>query len=296
MAGHVARVRARLALVAHRKVRGLLEGQYAATQTGRGIDFNDLRTYVRGDDVKDIDWKATARSREPLVRRYVTERRHTLWLVVATGRELAAAAPDRSPKVALALDVAGTLGVLAAGQGDRVGLVHGPHEQHHVLPARAGELHLERLLTAAEAGCLPESPPHDLVGLLDHAARSIRGRGLMLLVTGVPDERRSADMRALVRRLAAQHEVLAVTIGDLDPTAVDATERGSDLDSAHELPRWLAGDLQVREQLLSRTASDLAAYAEALTASGVVHAHVESADGVLPAVVALLERHRRARR
>ena len=52
MTGHVPRVKARLELHAHRKVRGLLDGEYASVQTGRGMEFNDLRQYVRGDDVK----------------------------------------------------------------------------------------------------------------------------------------------------------------------------------------------------------------------------------------------------
>ncbi len=87
---HLARVKARLSIHAHRKVRGLLEGEYAAIQVGRGIDFNDLREYVRGDDVKDIDWKASARTRMLLVRRYVAERKHTVVLAVSTGRSMAA--------------------------------------------------------------------------------------------------------------------------------------------------------------------------------------------------------------
>ncbi|NHA00437.1 DUF58 domain-containing protein [Nocardioides sp. W3-2-3] len=64
MPAHLPRIKARLSIHAHRKVRGLLEGEYAAVHVGRGIDFNDLREYVRGDDVKDIDWKASARSRQ----------------------------------------------------------------------------------------------------------------------------------------------------------------------------------------------------------------------------------------
>jgi uncharacterized protein (DUF58 family) len=74
MPAHLTRIKTRLSIHAHRKVRGLLEGEYAALHVGRGIDFNDLREYVRGDDVKDIDWKASARGRQLLVKRYVAER------------------------------------------------------------------------------------------------------------------------------------------------------------------------------------------------------------------------------
>ena len=90
MPGHVPRVKARLALHSNRKVRGLLDGEYASAQTGRGMEFNDLREYVRGDDVKDLDWKASARSGQLLIERYVAVRKHTVLLVVSTGRSMAA--------------------------------------------------------------------------------------------------------------------------------------------------------------------------------------------------------------
>src|SRR3546814_4874211 len=83
---------------AHRKVRGLLEGEYASLQTGRSMDFNDLREYVRGDDVKDIDWKASARSRALLVKRYAAARKHNIMLVASTGRSMAAMNDLNVPK------------------------------------------------------------------------------------------------------------------------------------------------------------------------------------------------------
>ena len=117
MPGHVPRIKARLALQAHRRVRGLLEGEYAAVQTGRGMEFNDLREYVRGDDVKDLDWKASARTGEMLVKRFVAVRRHTVLLVVSTGRSMAAANALHVSKRDLAVEVAGLVGWLGGAPG-----------------------------------------------------------------------------------------------------------------------------------------------------------------------------------
>ncbi|MBF4164004.1 DUF58 domain-containing protein [Nocardioides acrostichi] len=298
MAGHVTRVRARLALVSHRRVLGLLEGQYAAVQTGRGLDFNDLREYVRGDDVKDIDWKATARSREPLVRRYVAERRHTVWLVMPTGREMAAAADTASSKTELALLVAGIVGWVAASNGDRVGCAYGDAGGSHLLPATTGELHLERCLTAVDDASGLEAADDDLPGLLGRFARTVRGRGIMLLVCGLPDldDHRDEVVR-LLRRLRQQHEVLVVSVGDADPGGSDASGAGGyDLDTAHGLPPWARGDALLTAELARSDADRLSAFASLMNRSGVVHRHVISADAALPAVVELLERHRHARR
>src|SRR5699024_6045819 len=75
-----------------------LDGAYASLQRGRSHDFEDLREYEYGDDVRDIDWNATARGGEVFVRRSRATRLHTLLVAVDTGRGMAALSPDERPK------------------------------------------------------------------------------------------------------------------------------------------------------------------------------------------------------
>ena len=75
---------------AHRKVRSVLDGEYGSVHKGRSMDFDDLREYVPGDDIKDLDWKASARHGRPLVKRYIATRQHAVLLVVDTGWTMAA--------------------------------------------------------------------------------------------------------------------------------------------------------------------------------------------------------------
>ena len=86
------RVRTTLSIHAHRKVRGMLDGEYTSVFHGRSLEFDDLRPYIPGDEVKDVDWKATARLGSLMTRRYVASRKHTIVLVVDTGRSMAALA------------------------------------------------------------------------------------------------------------------------------------------------------------------------------------------------------------
>ncbi|MGV7846625.1 DUF58 domain-containing protein, partial [Mycobacterium kansasii] len=73
--------------------RGLLDGgRYALLHT-RTMEFDDLRPYVAGDEVRDIDWKATARSGTVLIRRYVSEKHHKVLLIADAGRNMNALAP-----------------------------------------------------------------------------------------------------------------------------------------------------------------------------------------------------------
>jgi len=293
---HLARVKARLSIHAHRKVRGLLEGEYAAIQVGRGIEFNDLREYVRGDDVKDIDWKASARTRTMLVRRYVAERKHTVVLAVSTGRSMAALNDSGGvSKRDLAVFVTGVMGYLAVRHGDLVALVHGDARRQHVRAPDNGELYLERLLGLVHDAITPTAPPSDLTAVLDYVARAIRRRTILVVVS---DETHVSDALAeSLRRLTAQHEVLFLTIGDLDPTiTVGAPRQLVDVDAGAEVPSWLRGDAQLQEEYAALVAGEESQLRRRLDQLGVVHERVRDTESAIAAVFRVLERHRHARR
>ncbi|WP_028656337.1 DUF58 domain-containing protein [Nocardioides sp. J54] len=295
MPAHLPRIKARLSIHAHRKVRGLLEGEYAALHVGRGIDFNDLREYVRGDDVKDIDWKASARSRQLLVKRYVAERKHTVLLCVSTGRSMAAMNDAAVSKRELAVLVAGVMGLLAVQHGDLVSLVHGDEAGRHAEPPKGGELHLERLLGTVHDAIRPDGAHTDLAALLRYVVRTVRRRTILVVVcdeTTVPDE--TAD---LLRRLTVQHEVLLLTIGDLDPTQPTVADRRLvDVDSAAEVPGWLRHDRRLRRELATLVREEEQQLRRRLEQLGVVHERVHDTESALTAVFRLLERQRHARR
>jgi uncharacterized protein (DUF58 family) len=294
MAGHVTRIKARLALHTHRKVRGVLEGEYAAVQTGRGMEFNDLREYVRGDDVKDLDWKASARTGEMLVKRYVAVRRHTVLLVVSTGRSMAAAYALDGSKRDLAVEVAGMVGWLAVRQGDLVGAVYGDAVEQHGLPARSGEVHLERCLDGVHTAIRPDGPASDLVSVLRYVARTVRRRTILLVVCD--EEEATPELTALLRRLLVQHEVLLVTVGDIDPVAVPLDSPGSlDLDLPGTLPSWLRGDLELMGELEAARAATKERFHRSVAGLGIAHEHVETSADALDTVRRLLARNRRAR-
>ena len=295
MPAHLTRIKTRLSIHAHRKVRGLLEGEYAALHVGRGIDFNDLREYVRGDDVKDIDWKASARGRQLLVKRYVAERKHTVLLCVSTGRSMAAMNDAAVGKRELAVFVSGLMGLLAVRHGDLVSLVRGDAAEQHAERPRGGELHLERLLGGIHDAIRPDGAAADLTALLRYVARTVHRRTILVIVcddTSVPDE--AAD---LLRRLTVQHEVLLLTIGDLDPTLPAVAERRLvDVDTAAEVPGWLRHDRQLRRELAALVGAEEASLRRRLDQLGVVHERVHDTDSAVAAVFRLLERQRHARR
>ncbi|HWU20388.1 MAG TPA: DUF58 domain-containing protein [Nocardioides sp.] len=295
---YLQRVKARLTIHAHRKTLGLLEGEYAAAQIGRGMDFNDLREYVRGDDVKDIDWKASARGRQLLVKRYVAERKHTVLLCVSTGRSMAALneadAGRAVTKRDLAIFVSGLLGYLAVRHGDLVSLVHGDATVQHARPRGSTEVHLERLLATIHDSTTLHSGTSDLCALLHYTARVVRRRTILLIVSD--EVAISAALADVLRRLAVQHEILFVTIGDLDPTLARTGAPLYDIDAATEIPVWLRGDRKLQQEYAALVGAEEDGLRRRLDQLGIVHERVRDTDSAITAVFRLLERHRHARR
>ena len=165
------RVQTRLFVHAHRAVRGLIEGEYRSVFHGRSMDFDDLRPYVPGDEVKDIDWKATARYGSPLTKRYIATRKHTLVLVVDTGRDMAALAASGESKRDIAVLAAGTLGYLAIRHGDLVALVAGTERKTDFVPGELTEAHLERILQRINSAIRLDGARSSLTAQLDYVSR-----------------------------------------------------------------------------------------------------------------------------
>ncbi|MHC6230702.1 DUF58 domain-containing protein [Arthrobacter sp. MMS24-T111] len=292
------RVKSKMAIFAHRKARGMLDGEYGSVFRGRSLDFDDLRAYVPGDEVRDIDWKASARHGSPLIRRYVAVRRQTVLLVTDTGRNMAAEAWSGETKKDIAILALGVLGYLAHRHGDVVGLVCGDSSATRSLPAKGGEEHLERLLRHVDTHTRLDGPPSRLQDQLEHVARNVKGRHLLFVVADeLPAD---ASTGQLLRKLRAQHEILWLTVrdADLSPSSPERME-SSPADS------FSVADSALLASQPAASAAVAAAYATAvaqrdadrkamLRAAGIVEGAVAASGDVMTGLFALLERHRRA--
>ena len=214
-----------MTIYAHQKVRGLLEGEYGSVFKGRSMDFDDLREYILGDDVKDIDWKATARSGQTLIRRYVAIRKHNVLLVVNTGRAMKAVSPSLEDKMDISVMVAGVMGYLAQKHSDLVALVAGDQDGVHYMPLTERNVQLEQMLQYINNRAKQDGPKSNTAGVFEYIAKNIR-RKMIIVVIG-DTELIDNDQITLLKRLRAQHEILYVSIEDLSPT--EPTHLDSDI-------------------------------------------------------------------
>lgn len=293
------RVKSNMAIFAHRKARGMLDGEYGSVFRARSLDFDDLRAYIPGDEVRDIDWKATARHGSPLIRRYVAVRRQTVLLVTDTGRNMAAVARSGETKKDIAVMALGVMAYLAHRHGDVVGLVSGDSSGTTTLPAKAGEAHLERLLRQVDAAATLGAAPSSIQDQLAHVARTVKGRNLLFVVAD--EVAASPATSQLLRRLRAQHEILWLTVRDADLASEepfpepDSAERDSySVSDSYPLPAHLARDPAVAPAYADALAARDAGRKAMLRQAGITEGEVAGSRDVMTALFALLERHRRA--
>jgi uncharacterized protein (DUF58 family) len=286
------RVKSKMSIFAHRKARGMLDGEYGSVFRGRSLDFDDLRAYVPGDEVRDIDWKASARHGSPLIKRYVAVRRQTLLLVADTGRNMAAQSRDGETKKEIAVMALGVMGYLAHRHGDVVGLVCGDARGSRTIPAKAGEAHLERLLQEVDSRTGLDSGPSRLEEQLHHVSRTVKGRKLLFVVTD--DLAPSPGLEQLLRRLRAQHEILWLTVLDAELAGTVPAADAFSVADAFPLLSRIAESPAVAAAYATATAERDASRHAMLRRVGICEGRVASSHGVMTELFALLERHRRA--
>ena len=198
----------RLEIRSRRLVADLFAGNAESVFKGRGIEFDEVRRYVPGDEVRDIDWNVTARFGEPFVKRFAEERELTVMLVVDVSRSMRFGTTG-AEKRELAAELCAVLAFAAQRHNDRVGLLLvSPRVEHFVPPAR-GRSHVLRLLRDVLGA---EARPG---GLGTRAAsrfllRTAPRHSVIFWISDFEEPLEAGDWRVLARR----HDVTALLLRD----------------------------------------------------------------------------------
>lgn len=203
----VKRVR-RIQIVANRAVDDLFAGQYKSVFRGRGMEFDEVREYQPGDDVRTIDWNVTARSGAPFVKRFSEERELTILFLVDVSASGAFGSGQRS-KLDLVVEVAALLMFSALKNNDKAGLVTFCDDVVSYYPARKGKahvLHLIRELVAAE----PIARETNLAAALEFVNRVQKRRAVTFLISDFL----APHARKALASASRRHDLVAVTVTD----------------------------------------------------------------------------------
>ena len=189
-----------------------LDGRAAVRVRGQGTEFDSLREYVRGDDVRSIDWRASARSRTAVVRTWQPERDRRVVLVLDTSRTSAGRVDD-VPRLDSAMDSALLLAALAARAGDRVDFVAGDRRvrsRRRSAGARDVAAHLQEAMTDLEPAFV-EADWDVLAGAVQGLGRQ---RALVVLLTPLEPAAIEEGLLPVLPTLVRHHRVVVASVRD----------------------------------------------------------------------------------
>jgi len=214
-----------------------LAGHYHSVFRGRGIDFDSVREYVAGDEVRTIDWNVTARAGRPFVKQFHEERELVVWILVdvsASGDFGSGSATKRD----LAAELACVLALSAVRNNDKVGLLmFSDRIEAHVPPAK-GRAHVLRVVREILT-CKPAGRGTDIAAALDVVRQRALRRSVMFLISDfeLPDDAGAAlaALERAARPVGARHDVVAFevrdprerTLPDLGLVTVEDAESGA---------------------------------------------------------------------
>jgi uncharacterized protein (DUF58 family) len=266
--------------------RGLLQGgRYALLHT-RSMEFDDLRPYVPGDDVRDIDWKASARSGSVLIKRYVSEKHHKILLVADAGRNASALAPSGEYKRDVAAHIMGAVGLIGLRRSDQIGMVYGDRRGSVNVPQRRGEPHIEGLLHRWYQHTMTDPGASDITAQLDYVATHYRRTMLIIVVSDEPDV--DGRLAGVLVRLSGRHDIMWAMVSDMPAVGPDNTDGfdvatgGFVLNGADLGPRVVAAYRRAEQTRRDR----LGAF---LTGHAIPHAMIASSGAIRRELVGLTE-------
>jgi uncharacterized protein (DUF58 family) len=279
----------------NRLVNDSLAGQYHSVFKGRGMDFDEVREYAPGDEVRTIDWNVTARTGHPFVKKFTEERELTLMLLVDVSASGNFGSGTQS-KRQLAAELASVLAFSAIRNSDKVGLVLFSDQIEQYIPPKKGRQHVLRVIREV-LYCQPRSRGTDIVRALDFANQITRRRAVMFLVSDfeLPDQDRAlAGVRRAVRLAGRRHDVVALHVQDqreaelpdVGRLAIEDAETG-------ELVELNTTDARVRGRFAELAQARVENLRRALASEGVDSLNLDTREAYAPALRAFFKNRQR---
>ena len=212
----------RIEIASRKVVDETLAGQYHSVFKGRGIEFDEVREYAPGDDVRSIDWNVTSRMGRPFTKQFVEERELTVMLAVDASGSMDFGSTTEF-KNELAAEICALLALAAIRNNDKVGLLTFSDGIELHLPPRKGRRHALRLVREV-LFFKPRGIGSDLAGALEYLSRTQVKRCVLFLLSDFmagPEPRRFALFQKPPRVLARKHDVVAIQLADRRETRLE---------------------------------------------------------------------------
>ena len=205
----------KIRILTNRLIDDQLSGDYHSTFKGQGVEFDEVRPYVAGDDVRSIDWNVTARTGMPYIKRFSEERELTVLFLVDVSGSQSYGSTTRS-KAELAAEVASLLALTAIRNQDKIGLILFSDKIVKYIPPRKGRQSVMRLVREVLAAEDDATGGTDIAGALRFLNGVQKRRAVVFLVSdfqcGSSDD--ASAYEKLLRVVARRYDVIAIPVSD----------------------------------------------------------------------------------
>lgn len=189
----------------------LLDGSYNSIYKGRSMNFDELREYVAGDEVKDIDWKASARSQKLLVRQYIAEKKHNIMIILDTGKRMLADTERGMEKREVILMAAGTMSYLINKNGDYLSALYANEKLVSYFPFKTGLFNIENILANYHTK-VTYSNESDINTPLSYVTKNFSKKMIVVIFTDREGIRTMSE--STIKKILIMNDVLIVNISD----------------------------------------------------------------------------------
>lgn len=234
---YITKIKANLSIYTKKKTSNILEGTYNSIYKGKSMNFEDLREYVIGDNVKDIDWKATARSNKVLIKQYIAEKKHNVLFILDSGRKMLADTRDLDSKKEIALMTAGTIAYLVNKNGDSISAIYNGKSNIKLFPFKTGLYNIENILTSYEKELDTDG---NLENLIKYVLKFMKRRMIIFIITDI--DGMSNISEGTLRSLSYLHDVMFINISDALMTGYNTF----DIDYDEYVPDYILEDEKLK--------------------------------------------------
>lgn len=198
----------RIEIRTRRLVNDVLAGEYHSVFKGRGVEFEEVREYQHGDDIRTIDWNVTARMRQPFVKRYREERELTVMLLVDASSSSMFGTTDKM-KGEIAVELSALMAFSAIKNNDRVGLMMFTDKVEKFIPPKKGKKHVLRLIREILM-FEPEGGSTNIKAALEFLGRIQKRKSVVFLISDFMSENFNDSLRLTNQR----HDLITISITD----------------------------------------------------------------------------------
>lgn len=283
---YITKIKANITIYASKKTSNILDGEYTSIYKGRSMDFDDLREYVIGDDVKDIDWKSSIRSGKTLVRRFIAEKKHNILLVLDSEKKMLADTANNESKKELAILSAGTIAYLAHRHGDEIGAVYSKENYTKFFNYKTTLFNLEMIVQNYNKDV--QANNGNINTSLNFIIKNIKRKSIIVIVTDLDGLDKLQE--ETIKRLSVIHDILVINISDASLTCKNAF----DIDAGSYIPELILQDSKLldiekraKEETYKRCMEKFKKYK-------ITVVTISQRKEIVQKIIELLERHKHA--